>query len=344
MMNPPAASVIVPFFNVEKYFIECLDSLLAQTFQDFEIILVNDASTDGSRQIAESYLEKFGGRLSICDNRKNSGVSYSRNKGLSLSRGEYVFFLDADDMLLPDGLERMYRLAKSFDADVVNCTGHYDMSDDGKEKILRRLKKPTETDENIFETNLEWRVQGLLADNFYWAPWRRLSRRDFLIRHELFFPENLNKYEDRIWTVGMLLCAEKVLHTPLAAYLYRKTDDSLTRKNRTPLQNVNVFANVIFLGLKWIDNIMARLQFFETNPKYRYEILSHFTRKYFTMLYKNCPDVSPSEAYHSIKDEYGKNFGEYDVLFSTFFTLISGYRKKIEENKIQIAELEKQLT
>ena len=142
----------------------------------------------------------------------------------------------------------------------------------------------------------------------------------------------------------MLLCAEKVLHTPLAAYLYRKTEDSLTRKNRTPLQNVNVFANVIFRGLKWIDNIMARLQFFETNPKYRYEILSHFTRKYFTMLYKNCPDVSPSEAYHSIKDEYGKNFGDYDVLFSTFFTLISGYRKKIEENKIQIAELEKQLT
>ena len=344
MMNPPAISVIIPLYNAEKYFGECLESLLAQTFKDFEVIVVNDCSTDGSHKVAESYLEKFDGRLNIFDNRQNSGVSVSRNKGLKISRGEYIFFMDADDLLLPDSLERMYRLAKSFDVDVVNCTGTFSINDDGSEWAFRRLKRPTATDENIFETNLEWRVKGLLKDNFYLSPWRKFSRRDFLIRNGLFFPEKTNNYEDQIWSFGLLLCSEKILHTPLAAYVYRKSYDSLSRKKYAPLQNVNIFLNVIFQGLKWIDNIMDRMPFFETNPKYRYLLLAHFSRRYFTMLYKSNFEVSTNEIYQSIKEVFGKNFGKYDVLIPVLCTLISSYWKDIEENKVRIAALKKQLS
>ena len=344
MANVPAISVIIPLYNAEKYFGECLESLLAQTFQDFEVIVINDCSTDNSRQIAESYLEKFGGRLVIYDNLQNSGVSAARNRGLQISRGDYVFFLDADDMILTDGLENIYRLAKCFDVDVVSCTGHYDLSDDGNERTLKRLQRPTTKYENIFEMNLEWRVKGLLVDNFYWAPWRRLLRRDFLIRSELFFPENLHKYEDHIWTYGLLLCAEKILHTPLAVYLYRNFDDSLTRTEYTPLQNVNIFVNVLFKGLKWIDNIMETIPLFKTKPRYRYEILAHVTRRYFAMLAGRCDEISTLDMYQSIKGEFGNDFGKYDVLIPVLCTLISNYRKSISENKTRIAELKKQLT
>lgn len=335
MKNSPAISVIIPMYNAEKYIAECLDSVLVQTLQDYEVILVNDCSTDNCRQIAESYLEKFGGRLTIYDNEKNLGVSCARNKGLELSRGEYIFFMDADDMILPEGLKRLYGLARCFDVDVVNCTGHYDLGDDGKTRTLKRLKKPTATLENILDTNFEWRMKGLLKDNFYWAPWRRLSRRDFLIRNALFFPEKLTLYEDQVWTFGMLFCAKKILHTPLAVYLYRKSETSLGKQKRTSLQNVNIFANVVIHGLKWLDNIMATIPFFEKDLKYRYTVLMHFARRYFKMLFKSNVENSQDEIYMSIKDEFGKNFDDYDVLLPIMVTLVSSYMKNIEENTMK---------
>ena len=368
MANVPAISVVIPLFNAEKYFAECLKSVLDQIFKDYEIIVVNDGSTDGSRKIAESYLEKFGGRLKIFDNEKNFGVSAARNKGLQISRGEYIFFLDADDLILPDALENMYGLAKNFDVDVVNCTGHFDLGDDGKEKILKRLKKPTATDENIFEADVEWRAKNLLADNFYWALWRKFLRRDFLVRNGLFFPDKVDIYEDRIWTVGVLLCAEKILHTPLTAYVYRKSADSLTRKKRTPLQNINAIINAVFQGIGWLDAAMNKVSFIETKPNYRYAILMHVAKTYFTMIYKSSIKISQgdmyqsvegefgenaggydtlipakAEIYSSIKDQFGKNFGEYDVLIPVICTLINSYEKTLLDNKSRIAKLEKNL-
>ena len=342
-MNAPAVSVVVPVFNAEKYFAECLDSLLNQTFQDFEVVVVDDCSTDSSVEIAESFLEKFGGRLTIYDNEKNSGPSVSRNKGLNVARGEYIFSLDADDLILPDGLENLFNLAKTFDVDVVSCTGHYDLSDDGSEKILRRLKRPTATDENIFENNFEWRVEGLLVDNFYWAPWRRLSRRKFLIDNGLFFKEGLDHYEDLLWTFEILLCAEKILHTPLIAYVYRKSAGSLGRQERTPLQDINLFINFIFQGIGRLDALMNKIPFFEKNPNYRFEILMHFAKRYFDLIYKVDPDVPQDELYHSIKEEFGKNFGEYDVLFSVLCALLNEYQKDLKNAEVRIKKLEKNL-
>lgn len=335
MVSAPAISVIVPMYNAKKYIAKCLDSVLAQTFQNYEVVLVDDASTDGSRKIAERYLEKFGGRLAIYENQKNLGVSATRNKGLKISRGEYVFFLDADDLLLENGLKRLYALAKSCDVDVVNCTGNYALSDNGKKRTLKRLKKPTETLENIIDTDFDWRLKELLNDNFYWASWRKLSRRDFLVKNGLFFPEKLTVYEDQVWTFGLLLRAKKILHTPLAAYLCRRTENSLSRQNRTPLQKVNLFINVIIQGLKWLDNTMTAMPFFEKDSKYRYTLLAHFARRYFKMLYKSNAKNSQAKTYMSIKNKFGKNFGKYDVLVPVILTLVSSYMKNIEENSTE---------
>lgn len=345
MSNIPAVSVVIPMYNAEKYLVECLESILAQTLQDFEVILVNDCSTDNCRQIAESYLEKFGGRLKLYDNEKNSGAAATRNNGLRLAGGEYIFFMDADDLILTSGLEQMYRAAKFFDVEVVNTTRSYKMSNDGKELTPVNLRPTAPKNESILEKNLEWRVEGILADKFSWAPWRRLLQRNFLIENELFFPEKLRRCEDEIWTHGLLFCAKKIIHTPIAAYFYRLSEQSITRIKRTHLQNINSRIDNIIHDLQWIDKFMSKIPFFEENPHYRYAILEHSTQRFFLKLFDSSLKVSSTDIYKSIKQEFGKNFGEYDIVVPVFCTLINKYQKIIAKNNANNnwRELEKYL-
>ncbi|MBR1807746.1 MAG: glycosyltransferase family 2 protein [Selenomonadaceae bacterium] len=125
-MQMPAVSVIIPLYNAEKYIGECLDSILAQTFQDFEVIVVDDCSTDSSAQVVESYMPKFDGRLRLERTLANSGSpGLPGNMGVRFSRGEYLLILDNDDAITPDAIEKLYTTAKDFDADVVACEKYY---------------------------------------------------------------------------------------------------------------------------------------------------------------------------------------------------------------------------
>ncbi len=342
MENAPAISVIMPMYNSEKYVAECLDSLLAQTLQDFEVILVNDCSTDSSRAIAESYVPKFDGRLKLLDNEKNSGPGASRNNGLQHATGEYIYFMDSDDLILPDGLEKLYTTAKQFDVDVVHATGSYNMSEDGKERTIMYIKKPSLPKGPILEQNPEWRMKNLLANGG--APWRKFSRREFLIENELFFPENVRTAEDTVWTHGLWCLAKKIIHTPLTVYLYRKSANSLTRTKIAPLQNINTRICNLITVLKWIENIMSKSSFFEEKPQYRYAMLSHLARLFFLRMFKSSLEVSPTDMFMSIRQELGKNFGKYDdVVVPVLCTMINQYQKEIDRYKTRIAEFEEQL-
>ena len=339
-MNAPAVSVIVPMYNAEKYIAECLESLLAQTLQNIEVILVNDCSTDSSRKIAESYLEKFGGRLKIYDNEKNSEAGASRNKGLRLASGEYIFFLDSDDLILADGLEKIYKIAKYFDVDVVNFTKSYDLSDDGKSLSPVYFRLTRLINEPILENNLEWRVKEMVAWHFTtWAPWRRLLRRKFLLENEIFFPENLMVFEDRLWTYSFLFQAKRIIHIPLAIHFYRFAEDSLTRSDCTPLQDINLIIRAVIQIIEWLEKLMDKLPFFEENPQYRYAITENAVKRLFLMIVRKHPNVSPEDMYLSIKEEFGKVFGEYENVVPVLLTMISNYQKRFEKNKAQIAEL-----
>src|SRR5690606_5062403 len=100
-------SIIIPVYKVEKYISRCLDSILNQTFQDFEIILINDASPDNSIKIAESYADKDS-RIGIIHNEENSGAGWSRKVGYTNAKGEYITFCDPDDYLPKNALELLY--------------------------------------------------------------------------------------------------------------------------------------------------------------------------------------------------------------------------------------------
>lgn len=114
----PAVSVIIACYNQEKYITETLDSLLAQSMSDFEVIVVNDGSTDGSLKIIEQYAPKFGNRLCII-NQQNQGVVSARNNGVKKALGEWIFALDSDDKIAPTCLEKLYNAALAGKGDVI---------------------------------------------------------------------------------------------------------------------------------------------------------------------------------------------------------------------------------
>ena len=332
--NIPAVSVIIPMFNAEKYIGECLDSLLSKTFRDFEVVVIDDCSTDNSRAVVESYLEKFGGCLKIFRTEKNSGVAVARNKGLIFSRGEYVFFMDADDMLMQNGLEEMHAAAKSFKVDIVDCSRAYKMSDNGKEKIPVDYAIPQIDGVNSFvEESVSSRVQALLEDKFCLHVWNKMLRRDFLIDNGLFFPEGIEYGENQIWTHGVLFRAKTILHLPRGYYFYRQSKSSITRAKREPLQKINVILNAVIEGLKWLDDVMEKTPLFKEEPQLRHKVLDHFTRRFYKAIFKHTLATPQWEIYESLKREFGQSFGEYDVLIPALCTLANANQKKIEKLK-----------
>ena len=138
----PKVSIITPVYNAEKFLRRCIDSVIAQTFEDWEMILVNDGSKDSSLAICQECAAKDE-RIFVID-RPNGGPSSARNRGIREAEGEYVFFLDADDTITPNCIEDLYSLAKEYDADYVQ--GKY-----GTRDARTKTKRPKDYEnENFF--------------------------------------------------------------------------------------------------------------------------------------------------------------------------------------------------
>ena len=310
-----AVSVIIPMYNAEKYIGECLDSLLNQTFQNFEVIVVDDCSTDNSVSIVESYLEKFGGQLTIVGMEENSGSGgLPRNKGLALAKGEYIQFLDADDMLQKTALDEMYSLAKEYNADVVDCAKHYTVNEDGSEIQLVPLQKGKLPDKPTFEsTNLSERVGKIVRGIFTVSTCSKFVRRNLVIKNEIFFP-HICPSEDDIWTYNLVFHANKFLYVPNAVYIRRLSENSVMRKARSPQQQLNFWLNPIFFGSKNLDELMSGIEYFKKNPKQRYAVLRYFVKGKLNLSFRDVKELSAYNVYSAIKDKFGEKIGDNDVL------------------------------
>ncbi len=220
-------------YNAEKYIADCLESLLAQTFQNFEVVVVNNCSTDNSPAIVESYKEKFDGRLALLKTEYNTGSgAIPRNKGAYFSRGEYLFFIDADDFVTKTALEELYTLAKDYDTDVVYCERNYRAKDDGTFLDIEVNPNETPVDKPTFETeNLAERVQRILQWKYYVPQWRKLARRSLIFEHGIFFPPT-RPSDDTVWTYGLVFYAKKFLRVPNAVYTRRLSEGSIMREKK----------------------------------------------------------------------------------------------------------------
>lgn len=324
----PAVSVIIPLYNAEKYIGECLDSILAQTFQNFEVIVVDDCSTDSSCTIIESYAEKFDGRLTLTHMESNTGSgALPRNKGMMLARGEYITFLDDDDMFTPTAIEEVYTSAKNFNADVVYWEKYYETNSAGANIQVTSYQSGGFVDKPVFETeNLAKRLEGIQTTRYLIAPWCKLVQHKLIFEHEIFFPNVLSS-DDDVWTYGLLFYAKKFLRVPNIINIRRLSEGSIMRKKRTPQQTINFWLSPILEGLKHLDELMRRHKFFQQNPQYRYAILEMFIGRKFFSLFKDSLQISAFEIYTAIQKEYGNKFSEYDVLISALCTALNTQMK-----------------
>ena len=347
-----AVSVVIPVYNAEKYLGECLDSILAQTLQNFEVIIVDDCSTDSSLAIVQSYIPKFGGRLKLSHMDKNSGKpSLPRNKGLAVSRGEYIYFMDNDDLITSTAFEELYTLAKKFDADVVYCERYYTCDANRENLRLTSLQKPVFVDKPTLETDyFPERVQK--ANSFMVMPWTYLARRDLLTENEISFPNIIR--DDSIWSWNLIFSAKKILRVPNTVYIWRNVKSSITRIEKTPQQTINFWINPVILGVKILNETLNRFEFFKKNPQYRYIMLSTFVEGSFSALFGTSFQMKPSDFYESVKQEFGDKLGEQNILIPLLCTLINTHQKAFfmkqqkfnefaAQSQNRIKELEEQL-
>ncbi|MGL4849518.1 MAG: bifunctional glycosyltransferase/CDP-glycerol:glycerophosphate glycerophosphotransferase [Clostridium sp.] len=197
-------SVIMPVYNVEGYLRETIESLENQTMKDFEVIFIDDGSTDSSKEILEACSKKHENFRLVCQ--ENSGPSRARNKGIKLAKGEYIAFMDSDDIIPKDSLEVRYKLATEHDAEVVVC-GTYMY--DGKKKwpIQSHFLEGEKNLRNSYE--LLWTL----------GPCNKLFKTSLIRDSE--FPEDIKYAEDQVFVIDAYLRANKVYTSKYLAYFYR---------------------------------------------------------------------------------------------------------------------------
>ena len=212
----PKVSVIVPIYNVEGYIEKCLETLVNQTLDDIEIILVNDGSKDNSALIAKKYLEKYPEKIVYLE-KENGGLSDARNYGMPYAKGEYIAFLDSDDYVEKDMYEKMYEIAKKENSDMVECDFYWEYPDKKKEDIGKIYSGKNEMLEKI-------RV----------VAWNKLIKREILEKTKIQFPKGY-RYEDVEFTYKLIPYLEKVsfLKKPCIHYMQRQGSISNTQNERT---------------------------------------------------------------------------------------------------------------
>ncbi len=227
-----AVSVIVPVYNVQPYLSRCVDSILQQSMADFELILIDDGSTDGSGALCDAYNRND--RIRVI-HQENQGLGLARNTGLAHAQGEYVCFVDADDYVGPELLEHLLTAAQRHQADLV-IGGWTDIYADGR---IKRHIYP----ETLFVTEDERRacILGSVAappesrKEVFWnvAAWAKLYRRELLERNSLrFVSERVLISEDILFNLDFFGCAERVAATQDASYCYCVNAGSLSKRYR----------------------------------------------------------------------------------------------------------------
>lgn len=218
--RPIELSIIVPIYNVEPYLQECLDSILEQDLEHYEVLLINDGSTDGSGAIAQKYTEKYPAHFHYSE-QQNQGVSITRNQGIQAATGTYLIFVDPDDALETGAVKNMLDLALSSNADILIGNFVHWFADGTFKKNKSII--PTER-----MSGLEWLSQSLKQRKFLPAIWNKLYKRSLLVTEDLLFKPGITSAEDLLFTIQALIKAPSILCIKQVLYKYRHRAESAT--------------------------------------------------------------------------------------------------------------------
>lgn len=222
-------SIIIPVYNVERYLNECLDSVCAQSFKDLEIICVNDGSTDNSLEILNDYGDNDN-RIKIIT-QENNGLGHARNTGLRYATGEYVLFIDSDDLLTSNCLDELYVNAVSNDSDLVifNFFRFNEYANSQTPSGLFLDNMFGDVDYNNFTFTYNDIKQHVMDE--YFAVWFKLYKKEFLDKFNISFQEGI-AYEDVLFQIKCFLYADRMSFLPEFIYNYRTSNsNSITSDN-----------------------------------------------------------------------------------------------------------------
>lgn len=209
-------SVIIPVFNSQKYIKKCLQSIIGQTLEDIEIIIVDDCSTDETITIVQQIANENKSKpITIIHNETNCGVSISRNKGINIARGEFIYFCDNDDWIAIDMLEIMYNHAISYNSDLVMCD------------LIAVYPNRTEIIEVAYPSYSD---KTTALKRYISSTWNSvcniIAKRSLYENHKINFPAGLNMCEDYLVSTQLIYKANNPCHLPKALYYYNRTNTS----------------------------------------------------------------------------------------------------------------------
>lgn len=235
----PCVSVIVPIFNLKKLLPRCINSLLNQKYHDYEIILVDDGSSDGSGELCDRYENEFP-NIVRCIHKNNGGLSSARNAGIISAEGNYVIFPDPDDWVEDNYLSELVKLQELYSADLV-CTGYSIDYDDRREII--GYNEPT-----VIMDNERAQESLFIPPCMNGFAWNKLYRLDVIRQNELCFLDDVGTTEDLDFAYRYLKFSNSVVFAPsIASYHYYQREGAAThsRFSKKMVDSIHTYENII---------------------------------------------------------------------------------------------------
>lgn len=242
-MNRPKVSISVPVYNAEKFLRQSLDSLVSQTLQDIEIVIVNDGSTDSSETICREYAEKDSRIVLVC--KENGGSASARLAALEASKGQFFCACDADDWVEPDMYEKLYQKAVETNADIVMCD-YWSEYPDGK-KVEHHYAYDIEARNDLLDDALNKRLPCMV--------WNKIFKRELFEKYNLSWERGVNMGEDLLMMLKILTHPVQIAHQPLPLYHYRRVIGGTSYTNSMSLSNYDQLLRIRHWSDEHIDNV-----------------------------------------------------------------------------------------
>lgn len=271
-------SVILPVYNVEKYLKECLDSILAQTYTNYELIVVNDGSTDNSLAIANEYKNKFE-RINIIS-QENKGLSEARNAGYNLITGKYTYFIDSDDFILSETFENLVSLAEEKQLDLIKFDAH-SFAEEGVDYEMTNYDSSAYLQKHKLYNRDEY--LKAVEKHFMPAVWMYFIKSELILDNKLYFKKGI-LHEDELFTVQLLKYCYRIMYDDNQYFQRRYRKNSIMTgnisKNQKAIESkiliIDLFKKMIELNpddevynrfVKMRQNDLFTVLLFERNGK-----------------------------------------------------------------------------
>jgi glycosyltransferase involved in cell wall biosynthesis len=274
-MPAPFFSIIIPVYNDEKNLPRCLDSVLSQISEDFELLLIDDGSTDNCPSICDKYADNDQ-RIRVW-HKKNEGISKARQYGLDNASGEYIYFIDSDDWIESSFIADVIKNFKNDKTDIIFMDFFKETAAGKKRNIIQ---KPSALDT---ETITRLVLEGKLLS----CPWNVIINRSFYTKTKVKFVEGINYGEDTLFILELLLNNPKAAYLDKAYYHHTYNHCSFTQRNKKQrfIERVDFLKKIDFLLSKYNKNNLAKHNFFPLNDKYEMLSSQVFSKKEYQELF-----------------------------------------------------------